>query len=161
MAVFKFCISDPETRRTYQLEVEQTKALALIGKRIGEEFAADFIGLPGYKLKVTGGTDKDGFPMHPAVKGPGKHRVLLSMPPCFRPKLKGQRKRKTVRGNVISEDIKQINCKVVEKGEKPLEEIIPRKEKRAEKPKLEKPKEAEPERPKPKEETKEEVKKKR
>ncbi len=130
MASFKFVVSDPETRKAYQIEIEQEKAAHLVGKKIGDEFDATFLGLPGYVLKITGGTDKDGFPMHPSVHGPGRKRVLLSGPPGFHPKHKGQRKRKTVRGNTISFDIVQINCKIVKKGEKPIEELIPKKEKK-------------------------------
>ena len=127
MANFKIVISDPETKKAYQLEIEQEKAANLIGKKIGEDFDASFLGLQGYVLKITGGTDKDGFPMHPSVHGPVRKRVLLSGPPGFYPKLKGQRKRKTVRGNTISLDIVQINSKVVKKGEKSLEELLPTK----------------------------------
>jgi small subunit ribosomal protein S6e len=54
---------------------------------------------------------------------------LLSGPPGFHPRKKGERRRKTVRGNTISEDIVQINTKIVKKGEKPLEELIPVKPK--------------------------------
>ena len=129
MAVFKIVVSDPETRKSYQLEVDQSKATGLIGKKIGEEFNGDLIGLPGYILKITGGTDKDGFPMHPSVPGSVKKKVLLSGKPCFHPRKKGERKRKTVRGNTISADIVQINVKVSKKGEKPLEELIPVKSK--------------------------------
>jgi len=135
MPAFKFVVSDPETRKSYQLEVDQTKTIGLVGKKIEEEFEGGIIDLPGYTFKITGGTDKDGFPMHPSVKGIGKKRVLLAHPPGFHPKLKGQRKRKTVRGNTISEDIVQINCKVVKKGEKPLEQLVPKKVKPEEKPK--------------------------
>ena len=129
MANFKFVINDPETRKSYQIEIEQSKALSVIGKKIGDEINLDFLGLVGYKGKITGGTDKDGFPMHPAIHGTGRKRVLLTKPPGFHPKLKGQRKRKTVRGNTISEDIIQINCKIVKKGEKSIEELIPVKKK--------------------------------
>jgi small subunit ribosomal protein S6e len=129
MAVWKFVVSDPETRKSYQVEVDQSKALGLIGKKIGDEFNGDIIGLAGYTLKITGGTDKDGFPMHPKVEGMGRKRVLLSSPPCFHPTKKGERRRKTVRGNTISEDIVQINCKIVKKGEKPVEELVPVKQK--------------------------------
>jgi small subunit ribosomal protein S6e len=129
MPTFKIVISDPTTRKGYQLELEQSKALALIGKKIGEEFNGDLIGLPGYTLKITGGTDKDGFPMHPDVEGAVRKKVLLSGPPGFHPRKKGERRRKTVRGNTISEDIAQINVKAVKKGEKPLEELIPVKPK--------------------------------
>lgn len=167
MPAFKFVISDPETRKSYQLEVDQSKAIGLVGKKIGEDFEGNIIGLAGYSLKITGGTDKDGFPMHSSVKGIGKKRVLLAHPPCFHPKLKGQRKRKTVRGNSISEDIIQINCKVVKKGEKPLEELVPKKVKPEEKPKEkkveekkkeEKVKKEEEVKPKPEEKPKEEKK---
>jgi small subunit ribosomal protein S6e len=133
MAVFKVVVSDPETRKSYQLEVDQAKASGLIGKKIGDELNGDLLGLPGYVLKITGGTDKDGFPMHPSVEGSVKKRVLLSGKPCFRPKKRGERKRKTVRGNTISSDIIQINMKIMKKGEKPLEELVPKKEKGEEK----------------------------
>jgi small subunit ribosomal protein S6e len=84
-------------------------------------------------LKITGGSDKDGFPMHPDVEGIGRKRILLTGPPGFHPRLKGERRRKTVRGNTISEDIVQINCKIVKRGEKPIEELVPKKAKAEEK----------------------------
>ena len=129
MANWKINISEPETKKSYQLEVDQSKTATLIGKKIGEELSGDVIGLSGYSLKITGGTDKDGFFMHPSVEGMGRRRVLLSGPPGFHPKFKGERKRKTVRGNILSADIVQINVKVTKKGEKPLEEIVPVKPK--------------------------------
>ena len=155
MTVFKFVINNPETRKSYQLEVDQSKILGLVGKKIGEEFNGEPIGLLGYSLQITGGTDKDGFPMHPKVKGMVRKKILLSSPPCYHPKIKGQRKRKTVCGDTISESIVQINCKIVKKGEKPIEELIPikPKEKKVEEKPVEKPKE---EKPKEKTEKKEE-----
>ena len=135
MAVFKVVVSEPETRKSYQLEADQSKAAGLIGKKIGDEFNGDLIGLAGYTLKITGGTDKDGFPMHPDIKGSVKKKALLAMPPGFHPKIKGQRKRKTVRGNTISDQITQINVVITKKGEKSLEELVPKKggeEKKAE-----------------------------
>jgi small subunit ribosomal protein S6e len=152
MASFKFVISDPETRKSYQLEVDQTKAFGLIGKKISDEFDGDLLGLSGYTLKITGGSDRDGFPMHHLVQGSVRKRILLSSPPGFHPEKKGERKRKTIRGNTISADMAQINVKVVKKGAKPLEEILPSKPKAKEEKKEEKPEE------KPKEEPKKEVK---
>jgi len=127
MAKFQFVISDPETRRAYKVEIDQSKT-PIIGKKIGDEIDASFLGLEGYVIKITGGTDKDGFPMHPSVPGMGRKKVLLSGPPCFHPRKKGERRRKTVRGNVIGEDIVQINCKIIKKGAKPIEEILGKKE---------------------------------
>lgn len=148
MPTLKFVISEPDTRKAYQLEVDQSKVVGLIGKKIGDEFDGEIIGLSGYGLKITGGTDKDGFPMHPRVKGQGRKRVILIGPPGFHPKLKGQRKRKTVHGNTIAEDIVQVNVKVLKKGAKPLEQLIPTK------PKVEKPEVKEEKVEKPKEEKK-------
>ena len=128
MANFTIVVSDPETRKSYQTLVEQDKAIALVGKKINDEIAGDLLGLSGYTLEITGGSDKDGFPMHPSVQGQGKKRDLLTEPPGFHPKFKGERRRKTVRGNTLSQDIAQINVKVIKKGEKQLEEIFGKKE---------------------------------
>ena len=157
MPNFQFIVSNPAMRKAYKIEVDQDKTMGLIGKIIGEKFNGDILGLSGYELQITGGTDKDGFPMHPQVHGPGRKKIVLAYPPCFHPKIKGQRKRKMVRGNTISSDIIQINCKVVKAGTKPLDQLIKKEEKEVikeeAKPK-EKPKEA-----KPKEESKEKPKK--
>ena len=172
MANFQFIVSNPTTRKAYKIDVDQTKAAGIIGKTIRTKFNGDIIGLAGYELQITGGTDKDGFPMHPQVHGPGRKKIILAHPPGFHPKIKGQRKRKMVRGNTISPDIVQINCKVSKAGVKPIEELLPKKEKveevkpeeKVKKPKKEEPKKEEkkPEE-KPKEkppEKKEEVKEK-
>ena len=151
MATWKLTISDPGSRRSGQKEVEQSKAAILLGKKIGDEFPGDSIELAGYTLQITGGTDKDGFPMHPSVEGVGRRRVLLSGTPGFQPNIKGQRRRKTVRGNTVSADVMQINCKIVKTGSTPFEQLFPKKEK----PKEEKPAEA-PKEEKPKEDVKEE-----
>jgi len=153
MATWKFVVSDPESRRSGQKEVEQNKAAGLLGKKIGDEFSGDMIELAGYTLKITGGSDKDGFPMYPSLEGIGRRKLLISGTPGFHPKIKGQRKRKHVRGNTISADMVQINCKVVKKGSKSFEELFPKKDKPEEK-KEEKPKEE------PKKEEKKEAPKK-
>lgn len=127
MVDFKFVVSDPKTRRSYSVVVDQDKAAGIIGKRIGEQFNGSLLGLSNYELQITGGTDKDGFPMHPSIHGPVKKKAVLSHPPGFKPKMKGQRKRKMVRGNTISRDVTQINCKVVKEGTKPLEELAGKK----------------------------------
>jgi small subunit ribosomal protein S6e len=163
MAVFKFVINDTKNKRSCQIEVDQSKAAGLVGKRIGEEFNGDILDLTGYVLEITGGTDKDGFPMYPGLKGMGRKKMLLSGKPGFKPSQKGQRKRKTVRGDTISESIVQINAKIIKVGEKPLDQIITKKTK-AEAPKEEKASEEtkaeKPEAKKEKAETKKEKKEK-
>ncbi|MBI2084758.1 MAG: 30S ribosomal protein S6e [Candidatus Aenigmarchaeota archaeon] len=128
MANWRIVISDPETRKSYQKELEEDKAIVLVGKKLGEDVNGDIFGLSGYSLKVTGGSDREGFPMHPNLPGQGKKRMLLTGPPGYHPKIKGQRKRKTVRGNTISQFITQVNVKVVKKGDKQLDEIFGKKE---------------------------------
>ncbi|WP_088336405.1 30S ribosomal protein S6e [Methanopyrus sp. KOL6] len=124
MPEFKVVVADPEKARSYQVDVKGEDAEKLIGKRIGDVIDGEIVGLPGYKLKITGGTDKDGFPMRPDIHGPVRVRPLLSGPPGFRPERKGERRRKTVRGNTISEDIVQVNTVIVKYGDKPVEELL-------------------------------------
>ncbi|MEM1659323.1 MAG: 30S ribosomal protein S6e [Candidatus Jordarchaeales archaeon] len=118
--VRKLVVSDPETGRSVTISVDDVKFRSLIDVKIGEIVKGDPLGLVGYELQVTGGSDKDGFPMRPDIEGPGRKRVLLSSGPGFRPKKKGERRRKLVRGNTISYDIYQVNMKVVKKGAKDI-----------------------------------------
>ncbi len=69
--------------------------------------------LPELTLKITGGSDDSGFPMRPDLPGGVKRKLLLSGPPGYHPPEKGMRKRVTVRGNTITEDIVQINTVIV------------------------------------------------
>ncbi len=126
---FKVVISDPATGKAYQKVVSGANANKLIGKQIGDVINGTLVDLPpDYELKITGGSDKDGFPMRPDLPGTGRKRILLSGGVGYRPKEKGVRKKKTVRGRVISKDIVQINVKVVKHGKIPLEEFFKQKE---------------------------------
>jgi small subunit ribosomal protein S6e len=126
---FKVVISDPATGKAYQKVVSGANANKLIGKQIGDVINGTLVDLPpDYELKITGGSDKDGFPMRPDLPGTGRKRILLSGGVGYRPKEKGVRKKKTVRGRVISKDIVQINMKVVKHGKIPLEEFFKKKE---------------------------------
>lgn len=122
---FRVVISDPKTGKAYQKTVSGANANRLIGKQIGEIISGTILDLPpDYELQITGGSDKDGFPMRPDIPGSGRKKILLSRGIGFRPKEPGLRKRKIVRGRVITKDILQINVKVVKHGKVPLEEII-------------------------------------
>jgi small subunit ribosomal protein S6e len=119
---FKLVISEGE--KSHQIEVEQTQSKKLVGLKIGDEIEASIVGLNGYKLKITGGSDKNGFPMKKDVDGPRRIKSLLSGGLGFEPKRDGQRRRKTVRGNTVSADIVQINTIVTEKGAKSIDELL-------------------------------------
>ena len=155
--MFKLVVSDPKTKKTYQKEVSQ-KESGLIGRKIGDKVNGDFLGMQGYQLQVTGGSDKQGFPMRKDIQGAARKRTLLTGGPGFHPKTKGERRRKSVRGNTISRDIVQVNSKIVKYGTKKLEQIFGKKEeKKPEEKKEEKPKE-EFKKEAPKEEKKQEAK---
>ena len=118
MARFKVIVSDPETGVSKAVEVEGSRAVPLIGKRIGETIDGSVVGLSGHKLQITGGSDKDGFPMRPNIHGGVRIRSILSGGVGFHSKRQGERRRKTLRGNVITEEIVQINIKIMEKPKK-------------------------------------------
>ena len=122
---FKVVISDPKTGKAYQKEIGGANANKLIGKQIGDVINGTLVELPpDYELQITGGSDKDGFPMRPDIPGGVRKRILLSGGVGYRPKEKGVRKKKMVRGRVITRDIVQINMKVVKHGKIPLEEFF-------------------------------------
>ena len=107
---FRLVIGEPKTRKAYQIERDVP---SLIGLKIGDTFDGSSVGLAGFTLQITGGSDKEGFPMRAEVPGPGRKKILLSGGPGFKPWRKGMRKRKYVRGNTISDSIMQVNCKIV------------------------------------------------
>ncbi|MEW6329386.1 MAG: 30S ribosomal protein S6e [Candidatus Micrarchaeota archaeon] len=125
----KVVISDPKTGKSYQTELAKEKVGSLTGVKIGDSIDGGLVGAGGYKLQVTGGSDKDGFPMRGDVKGARKAHVLISSGAGIKPTRKGENRRKTVRGDSLSESIAQLNTKITEAGEKPLEEIFPKSEK--------------------------------
>jgi len=106
--------------KAFQITVTGDAARKFLGKRIKDLVPAGVLGiktLKGLFLMIRGGSDDSGFPMRPDISGPVKKRALLSGPPGFHPREKGERRRKTVRGNTISEDIVQINTKLVKSAQ--------------------------------------------
>jgi small subunit ribosomal protein S6e len=113
MAKFKVIISDPTDGKSKVVEVEETRATPFIGKKLGETIDGIIIDMPATKLQILGGSDKDGVPMRGDVHGGIRRQVVLSTGAGFKPKRKGERRRKTVRGNTITDEIVQINLKIV------------------------------------------------
>lgn len=134
IASFKFVISDG--KRSWQIEKDQRDA-PVLGKKIGDTLDGGFLGLDGYELLVTGGSDKDGFPMRTDIEGQLRKRFLITKGIGYSGKKKekkrkykpeGVRRKKMLRGNTIADDIAQINCKVSKQGNIPLEQIFGKKE---------------------------------
>ena len=132
MADFRVVVSDSKSAQAYQVVVSGAAANKLIGKNIGDTVSGDIAGLAGYTLKLTGGTDKDGFAMRNDLPGPARKKILVAGGVGYKPKACGAKKRKAMRGREVSSDTAQINTVVVEYGQKPLSEIFPKKEKKAE-----------------------------
>jgi len=133
---FKITISDTKGKSIIK-ELKDNDANPLLGLVIGQETDASLVGLDG-KIKITGGSDKSGFPMRPDLLGSTRKRILIPKGVGFRTTENGLRKRRLVRGNTITEEIYQINSKY--DGELKVEE--PKKEEKIEAPK-EKPKKEE------------------
>jgi small subunit ribosomal protein S6e len=117
MAKFKVIVSEPEGKSKV-VELEGARAVPLIGKKLGETIDSSVVGMAGKQLLITGGSDKDGFPMRRDVHGGVRVHVVVSKGVGFSPKREGERQRKTLRGNVITEEIVQVNMKALEKTEK-------------------------------------------
>jgi len=133
MVEFKVVVNDVKTGKAYTIPVSGHHATSLIGKKINDEVDGIFVSLPGYKLQITGGTDKDGFPMRHDVPGSTRRRLLLTKGLGFKPKEHGKRKKKSIRGNAINQEIVQVNMKVIKEGAKPINEIISPEKKAEEK----------------------------
>ena len=117
MANFKLTISDIKGK-SLSKELKDSDANPLLGLQLGNETDATVVGLTG-KLKLTGGSDKSGVPMRNDVHGAARKRVLLSKGVGLPDAKTGDRARKLIRGNTISEEIYQINCRF--DGELPVE----------------------------------------
>jgi len=117
---FKLTISDIKGKSVSK-ELKDSDANPLLGLQLGNETDASIAGLTG-KLKLTGGSDKSGVPMRNDVHGAARKRVLLSKGVGLQNAEVGQRKRKLMRGNTVSEEIYQVNCKF--DGELPVESPV-------------------------------------
>ncbi len=118
MAKFKIILSDPETGKSQTVDLEGPRAVPLVGRKLGETVDGAVIGFGGHKLKITGGSDKDGFPMRQDIHGGIRTRAVMTKGVGFHSTHKGERRRKTIRGSVITEETVQINMKIVEKPKK-------------------------------------------
>ena len=117
-----------------------------LGKKIGDVVDGIFVGegdqtLSGYKLQITGGSDKTGTPLRRDLEGGSRQSILVAASTGFkghsivfknkggenkrfRYKPDGLRKRRNFRGNTINQDTRQVNLKVIEAGKKALSDIL-------------------------------------
>ena len=124
MAEYKAVVNDKKTGKSYNMTITGHHANSLTGKCVGEIIDGIFVGLPGYKLQITGGSDGNGTPMRKDLPGNRRRMLLMSEGLGFHEKYPGQRKRTAIRGSAISAEIVQVNMAVVEYGPKSIEECL-------------------------------------
>jgi small subunit ribosomal protein S6e len=87
---------------------------------MGQEVPGDSVGdeFKGYIFRITGGNDKQGFPMKQGVMQPFRVRLLLADGhSCYRPRRTGERKRKSVRGCIVGQDLSVLALSIVKQGD--------------------------------------------
>merc|ERR1712070_547552 len=117
----KLNIAYPETGAQKAIEIDDDKKLLpFFDKRVAQEVDGDSLGSEwtGYRAKISGGNDKQGFPMLQGVLTPERVRLLLRKgSKCYRQRRTGEMKRKSVRGCIVSQDLSVINLVMVKKGD--------------------------------------------
>ncbi|KAF9050986.1 40S ribosomal protein S6-B [Hymenopellis radicata] len=105
---------DIDEERRYRVFFDKKIAQEVPGDSIGDEFK-------GYVFRITGGNDKQGFPMKQGVLLPYRVRLLLSDGhSCYRTRRTGERKRKSVRGCIVGPDIAVLSLVIVKQGEQDI-----------------------------------------
>eukprot|EP00924_Labyrinthula_sp_SR-Ha-C_P001964 augustus_masked-scaffold_30-processed-gene-3.1-mRNA-1 protein AED:0.03 eAED:0.03 QI:0/-1/0/1/-1/1/1/0/243 len=121
----KINIACPMTGSQKLIEIEDEKKLAVLyDKRMSQEIDGINLGeeFEGCIFKISGGNDKQGFPMKQGVLANKRVRLLLGKgQSCFRERRKGARKRKSVRGCIVGHDLAVVNLVLVQSGEKEIE----------------------------------------
>jgi len=131
----KLNISYPATGSQKMIEVEdEAKLRAFYDKRISHEVEGEHLGddFKGYIFRIAGGNDKQGFPMLQGVLTSSRGRRLFTDGMrCFRPRKRGERKRKSVRGCIVSSDLSVLHLVIVKKGAQDIpgltDEVKPRR----------------------------------
>merc|ERR1712093_764802 len=123
-SIMKLNISCPETGQQKCLSIEEDRMLLpFFDKRVSQEVDGDSLGdeFKGYRFQITGGNDKQGFPMMQGVLSNDRVRLLLKKgSKCYRQRRTGEMKRKSVRGCIVSHDLSVLNLVVVKKGDQPI-----------------------------------------
>lgn len=120
----KLNISFPATGCQKLIEVDDEKKLrAFYEKRMAQEVGAESLGdeWKGYVLRISGGNDKQGFPMKQGILTNSRVRLLLSAGhSCYRPRRDGERRRKSVRGCIVDANLSVLNLVIIKKGEQEI-----------------------------------------
>ena len=125
MATFQVVVGDPESGEAHEFEIDGQDANRFMGREIGEEVDGGAVGLDGYTVEITGGSDAAGRPLRSDVAGPNLQSVLVSERSTgYRPDRDGERRRVTVRGREIGDEVVQINAAIAERGDRSVEALL-------------------------------------
>ena len=107
------------------IEIDDEKRLqSLYERRMAQEIDGSILGeeFDGYIFRISGGNDKQGFPMRQGILTNTRVRLLMQKgAKGYRPRRVGERKRKSVRGCIVGHDIAVLNLVVTQIGEKTVE----------------------------------------
>lgn len=94
---------------------------------MGQEIEGDVLGdeFKGYVFKLSGGNDKDGFPMKQGIMINGRTRMMFKngRASTYIPRRTGERKRRSVRGCIYGSDLAVIFLTVAKKGEQEIDKV--------------------------------------
>jgi len=123
----KLNIAYPATGSQKVIEIEDENRLrAFFDKRISAEVGGEVLGeeFNGYVFRISGGNDKQGFAMKQGILTHQRVRILFQDGmSCFRIRKRGERKRKSIRGCIVSADLSVLNLVVVKKGDAEIEGV--------------------------------------
>ncbi|KAL8938677.1 MAG: hypothetical protein Q9216_003768 [Gyalolechia sp. 2 TL-2023] len=120
----KLNVSFPANGTQKLIEIDDERKLRVfMERRMGQEVPGDSVGpeFKGYVFRITGGNDKQGFPMKQGIMHPTRVRLLLSDGhSCYRPRRTGERRRKSVRGCIVGMDLAVLALSIVKQGDEAL-----------------------------------------
>ena len=131
----KINIAVPSTGLQKVIEIDDEKRLQnLYERRMAQEIDGSILGdeFNGYILRITGGNDKQGFPMRQGILTNTRVRLLMEKGhKGYRQRRAGERKRKSIRGCIVAQDIAVLNLAVVKIGDNTIagltDDNIPRR----------------------------------
>ena len=124
MADFTVVVADPDEGAAHQRAVDGQDANRFIGRSIGDEVDGSAVGLDGYTVEITGGSDTAGRPMREDVAGSALTSILVDGGTGFEPTREGERKRIIVHGREVGEETRQINATIAERGERAVADLL-------------------------------------
>jgi len=125
MAELQVVVGDPDTGDSYQFEVADNQANRFLGRTLGEAVDGSAVGLDGYTLELRGGSDTAGRPLRSDISGLNLREILADERTVgYKPTRDGERRRVTVRGNEVTDEVAQLNATIIERGETEVADLL-------------------------------------